>query len=189
MDKTTKIDFATFAGGCFWCTEAVFKRLKGVESVLSGYSGGNSSSGGNPSYDQVSSGATGHAESIQIMFDPAVISYDKLLDIFFAFHDPTTKDRQGADIGTQYRSVIFYHTPGQKQTALNKIHDLEETKKYKNSVVTEVIPYSAFYQAEDYHQNYYDINKQYPYCRVVIDPKIRKLLQEYSTAVKEEYRS
>ncbi len=178
-------ELATFGGGCFWCTEAVFKRLKGVESVISGYCGGKRES---PSYEQVSSGATGHAESVQITFDPRIISYDKLLDVFFATHDPTTMNRQGADVGTQYRSVIFYHSDDQKKEILGKIKQLEASKVYEGHIVTQVLPYEAFYTAEEYHQNYFDSNPLQPYCQVVINPKIRKLLEKYGKDVKEEYK-
>ena len=180
-----KLETATFGGGCFWCTEAIFKRLKGVQEVVSGYSGGKRK---NPSYEQVSSGATGHAEAIQITFDPAIISYDKLLAIFFATHNPTTKDQQGADIGTQYRSVIFFHSDKQKKLAEGKIKQLEIEHAYDQPIITEVLPFHHFYTAEEYHQNYYDANRQYPYCQVVIDPKVKKLLKEFSDDVKDEYR-
>lgn len=174
---------ATLAGGCFWCTEAVFKRLKGVESVVPGYSGGEQE---NPSYEQVGSGTTGHAETIQITFDPNIIPYEKLLEIFFAFHDPTSLNKQGADIGTQYRSAIFYHNQEQKQTAENKIAEI--APNYKDPIVTEIVPLKNFYKAENYHENYYDSNKSQPYCQVVIDPKIKKLLEHYKKDIKEEFK-
>lgn len=180
-----KKETATFAGGCFWCTEAIFKRLKGVEKVESGYSGGERE---NPSYDQVSTGATGHTEAIEITFDPQIIPYSKLLDIFWHFHDPTTKNRQGNDVGTQYRSVIFYHSEKQKEIAEESKKQLEKDNVYKDKIVTEILPFNTFYKAEQYHQNYYDRNKDYPYCQFVIDPKISKLLKQYSTEVKEEYK-
>lgn len=176
---------ATFANGCFWCTEAVFKRLKGIASVISGYTGGKRE---NPSYDQVSTGATGHAEAIQVAFDPKVISYDKLLSVFFATHDPTTIDRQGADIGSQYRSIIFYNSPEQKEAAEKKIHELTRKDAYNDPIVTQVVPFIHFYKAEDYHQNYYDTNRSYPYCRVIIDPKVKKLLKDFAKDVKDEYK-
>lgn len=179
------METATFANGCFWCTEAIFKRLKGIQSVMSGYTGGKRE---NPTYEQVSTGATGHAEAVQVVFDPSVISYDKLLTIFFATHNPTTRDQQGADIGTQYRSMIFYHTAAQKKEAEQMIEKLTKEKKYPNPIVTEVVPFEAFYKAEDYHQNYYDANRSYPYCQVIIDPKVQKLLKEFSQDVKEEYQ-
>lgn len=171
---------ATLANGCFWCTEAVFKRIKGIISVLPGYTGGKRE---NPSYQQVSTGATGHAEAIQVKFDADTISYDTILDIFFATHNPTTLNQQGADIGTQYRSAIFYHNPEQKQAAENKIQELTESKKYESPIVTEVTAYSIFYPAEDYHFDFYDRNQNYPYCRVVIDPKIKKLMQEFAPVI------
>jgi peptide-methionine (S)-S-oxide reductase len=179
------METATFANGCFWCTEAVFKRLKGVISVSSGYTGGKRE---NPTYEQVSTGATGHAEAIEIVFDPSVISYDTLLSVFFATHDPTTLDRQGADIGSQYRSAIFYHSDAQKNAAEEKIKELTKEGVYKDPIVTEIVEFSKFYPAENYHKDYYDANRSYPYCRVVIDPKVKKLLKEFSEDVKEEYK-
>lgn len=168
---------ATFAGGCFWCTEAVFRRLKGVASVVSGYAGGDVD---NPTYSQISSESTGHAEAVQVTFDSTVISYDKLLEIFWAVHDPTTLNRQGNDVGTQYRSAIFYHSPKQKELA---------EKSKASSFVTEIVPFTNFYKAEDYHQEYYEKNKDLnPYCSIVIDPKIEKLLREFNKEVKEEYK-
>lgn len=167
------MEIATLGGGCFWCTEAIFKRLKGVTSVVSGYSGGSNST---PSYDQVSMGTTGHAESIQIEFDPTIISYEKILEVFWATHDPTTSNRQGADEGTQYRSVVFYHSDKQKQIA---------GKLKQPSFVTQIVPFDKFYKAEDYHQDYYEKNKSYPYCQIVINPKIQKLLEEFKKDVKE----
>ena len=178
------MELATLANGCFWCTEAVFKRVKGVISVTSGYTGGKRE---NPTYEQVSTGATGHAECLQIEFEPKVISYDKILDIFFATHDPTQLNRQGNDVGTQYRSAIFYHNEKQKKLAEDKIKHL--ANKYKDPIVTEIAPYSDFYPAEDYHKDYYDSNRNMnPYCRIIIDPKIKKLLTNYNDVVKEEYR-
>ena len=176
---------ATFANGCFWCTEAVFKRLKGVKSVLPGYAGGTVK---DPSYDQVCAGNTGHAESIQIKFDPKVIPFEKILDIFWHTHDPTTPNRQGNDIGTQYRSAIFFHNKKQKETAEKSKRDLEEKGIYENSIVTEITPIKNFYVAEDYHKDYYDNHKDAPYCNYVIDPKIHKLLQRYGSDVTEKYK-
>lgn len=176
------MEIATLAGGCFWCTEAIFKRIKGVNKVTAGYAGGNKN---NPSYSEVSNGTTGHAEAIQIQFDPLVISYAKLLEIFFKLHDPTTLNQQGNDIGTQYRSVIFYHDEKQKQTAQKTKEEIEQSGMYKNALVTEIVPFSNFYTAENYHQNYYDKNKNYPYCQVIIDPKIRKLYKEFKDDIKE----
>ncbi len=177
---------ATFGNGCFWCTEAVFKRLKGVLSVKPGYSGGTVE---NPSYDQVCGGTTGHAESIQIEFDPSIISYETLLDVFWHTHDPTTINRQGNDIGPQYRSAVFYHDDKQKEKALKSKEKLEKQDAYRDPIVTEVTPFTNFYEAESYHKDYYEKNKDYPYCRFVIDPKLKKLLEKYSTQVKEEYKN
>lgn len=173
---------ATLAGGCFWCTEAIFKRLKGVISVTQGYSGGEMES---PSYEAVSSGRTGHAEAIQIEFDPNLISYEKLLEIFFKLHDPTTMNRQGNDIGPQYRSVIFYLDEKQKLTAENVKKRIEEEKIYDKLIVTEIVPFKNFYKAEAYHLDYYAKNSDQPYCRIVIDPKITKLYKEFKDVVKE----
>jgi peptide-methionine (S)-S-oxide reductase len=175
---------ATLANGCFWCSEAIFKRLKGVKSVTPGYAGGTLK---NPSYDQVCNGTTGHAESIQIVFDPSVIDFDKILNIFWHTHNPTTLNRQGNDVGTQYRSAIFYHTEKQREIAEKSKKDLEKERIYKDSIVTEVIPFRNFYTAENYHKDYYDNNKQAAYCNFVIDPKIRKLLKEYENDIKAEY--
>lgn len=175
---------ATFASGCFWCTEAVFIRLKGVISVNSGYAGGTIE---NPSYDTVSSGESGHAEAIQVTFDPKIISYDKLLDVFWATHNPTTRNQQGNDMGTQYRSVIFYHNDEQKKLAVESKERLEKSEKYKDPIVTEIIAFTNFYPAEGYHQNYYDRNQEYPYCQFVIDPKIKKLYKDFKEDIKEEY--
>ncbi|MBI2026094.1 MAG: peptide-methionine (S)-S-oxide reductase MsrA [Candidatus Levybacteria bacterium] len=178
------IEIATFANGCFWCTEAIFKRLKGVLSVKPGYSGGAIE---NPSYEMVCNGETGHAESLQIEFDPRVISYETLLDVFWHTHDPTTLNRQGNDVGTQYRSAIFYHNNDQKQKAIKSKQDLEKNKVYKDLIVTQITAFKNFYEAENYHKDYYERNKDYPYCRFVIDPKLKKLLEKYSDKVKEEY--
>ena len=175
---------ATLANGCFWCSEAIFKRLKGVKSVTPGYAGGTIK---NPSYDQVCNGTTGHAESIQIVFDPSVIDFDKILNIFWHTHNPTTLNRQGNDVGTQYRSAIFYHNEKQREIAEKSKKDLEKERIYKDSIVTEVIPFRNFYTAENYHKDYYDNNKQAAYCNFVIDPKIRKLLKEYENDIKSEY--
>ena len=172
---------ATLAGGCFWCTEAIFKRLKGVREVVAGYSGGEVSG---PSYDDVSHGTTGHAESIQITFDPKVISYETLLEVFFKLHDPTTLNCQGADVGTQYRSVIFYHDQQQKKTAEKIKEEIEKSGMWPDPVVTEIVPYGRFFKAEDYHQNFYEKNRLYPYCQVVIDPKITKLYENFTKIVK-----
>jgi peptide-methionine (S)-S-oxide reductase len=174
-------EIATLAGGCFWCLEAVFDHLKGVEDVVSGYSGGQRS---NPSYEQVSSGATGHAEVIQITFDPAVVSYAEILKVFFTIHDPTTLNRQGNDVGSQYRSAIFYHSPEQKATAEQVIHELEAEGIWNRRFVTEVTPFSAFYLAEDYHQEYYERNSGQPYCQIIIAPKVAKFRKLYMEQLK-----
>lgn len=168
----TTIQAATFGNGCFWCTEAVFLRLKGVLSAKSGYSGG---AVDNPTYKQICTGTTGHAEVIQIAFDPAVISYKDLLAVFFQTHDPTTLNRQGNDVGTQYRSVIFYHDDAQKQTAIAAKKALDEAKIYPDPIVTEISPAAKFYSAEDYHQDYFANNEFQPYCQFVIRPKLEKL--------------
>lgn len=164
-------DTATFGSGCFWCTEAIFQQLKGVVKVESGYSGG---ARPNPTYDQVCSGATGHAEVTQITYDPAVITFEDLLEVFWKTHDPTTLNRQGADVGTQYRSVIFYHNETQKQLAESYKTKLDASGAWNNPIVTEISTYKAFYKAEDHHQNYYSNNKRAPYCTFVIGPKLEK---------------
>jgi peptide-methionine (S)-S-oxide reductase len=171
---TTEV--ATVAGGCFWCFEAVFQRLKGVESVVSGYTGG---SVPNPTYRDVCSGLTGHAEAVQVTFDPDIISYEQLLEVFFELHDPTTLNRQGADEGTQYRSAIFYHDERQRETAEAVKRRIDESKMYDGPVVTEISPLETFYPAEDYHQNFYNQNETYPYCAIIIAPKLRKLFKEF----------
>lgn len=176
---------ATFSAGCFWCTEAIFKRLKGVISVKPGYSGGEVN---NPNYESVSTGKTGYAESIQIEFDPSLIPYSKLLEVFWRTHDPTTKNRQGNDIGSQYRSIIFYHNNQQEDEAERSKKEIENMKLYRDKIVTEILPYSNFYPAEEYHQEYYDKNRELPYCTFVIDPKIEKLIKEFGKDLKEEYK-
>lgn len=167
---------ATLAGGCFWCTEAIFKRLKGVEDVVPGYAGGKRE---NPTYEQIHSGATGHAESVQITFDPQIVSYEKLLEVFFKLHDPTTLNRQGNDVGHEYRSVIFYHDEKQKDIAERTIQKLEDAGVYKQPIVTEVVPYTTFYPAEPEHREFYERNRNSPYCMFVVDPKIQKLYKEF----------
>jgi peptide-methionine (S)-S-oxide reductase len=184
-NNNNKTETATLANGCFWCTEAIFKRLKGIESILPGYAGGIVK---NPSYDQVCTGKTGHAESIQIEFDPKVIPFEKILDIFWRTHNPTTLNRQGNDIGTQYRSAIFFHDEKQKEIAEKSKKILEKEGVYKDPIVTEITPFRDFYVAEDYHKNYYENNQNNPYCNFVIDPKIYKLLQQYRNDVKEVYK-
>jgi peptide-methionine (S)-S-oxide reductase len=169
-------DVATFGGGCFWCLDAAFRQLRGVEKVVSGYSGGVRP---NPSYEQVCSGATGHAEVIQITFDPSIITYEDLLGVLFTIHDPTTLNRQGADEGTQYRSVIFYHNDAQLNSAKKTIADLKAQQVWKNPIVTELTPYSVFYPAEGYHQDYFNKNPNQPYCSAVVAPKVSKIRKEY----------
>ena len=171
-----RIEVTTLGGGCFWCTEAVFSQLKGLEKIEPGYSGGNIE---NPSYEQVSTGKTGHAEVAQITFDPDVISFKEILQIFFSTHDPTSLNRQGVDIGTQYRSVIFYHDDEQKAIAEQVIKELSEDGAFDTPIVTQVEPLKAFYKAEDYHREYYKRHPEQPYCRVVIAPKIEKFRQLY----------
>jgi len=173
---------ATLAGGCFWCLEAAFQDLKGVEKVQSGYAGGHIA---NPSYEQVCTGTTGHAEVVQITFDPTVVSFDDLLHVFFTIHDPTTLNRQGEDVGTQYRSAIFYHTPEQKATAERVIRELEAEKVWDDPVVTELKPLDAFYPAEQYHRDYYRRNPNQGYCRAVIAPKVAKVRKLYFDKLKQ----
>ena len=179
MDNTKAV--ATFGNGCFWCTEAIFQQLKGVESVLPGYTGGKIK---NPSYREVCTGATGHAEAIEIVYDPKVISYRTLLEVFFYTHDPTTLNRQGNDVGTQYRSAIFFHNPTQKAEAKQIIEQLTAEKVYDDPIVTEISPYEVFYVAEEYHKNYYENNKNQGYCRAVISPKLDKFLKKYGSMTK-----
>lgn len=180
-----QIEKATLAGGCFWCTEAIFKRINGITKVTSGYTGGQRP---DPTYAQVSTGVTGHTEAIQLEFDPEVISYTKILDIFWHLVDPTTLNQQGADVGTQYRSVILYHNEQQRDLAEKSRQSMEESKYYSSPIVTEIGPLQTFYSAEDYHQNYFDNNPAQPYCSLVINPKIQKLVELYNADVKEEYK-
>ncbi|MHA1966013.1 MAG: peptide-methionine (S)-S-oxide reductase MsrA [Candidatus Thorarchaeota archaeon] len=165
------MELITFGSGCFWCTEAVFQQLKGVETVVSGYSGGSVEK---PSYEQVTSGRTGHAEVCQIQFDPEQISFEEILEVFFNTHDPTTLNRQGNDVGTQYRSVIFYHSEEQRTTAEKVKTELDKSGSWKNPIVTEIVPFEKFYPAEGYHQNYFRNNPNQSYCRLVIAPKLDK---------------
>jgi peptide-methionine (S)-S-oxide reductase len=174
-------ELATLAGGCFWCLEAVFERLRGVEKVVSGYTGG---ARPHPTYEQVCSGATGHAEAIQITFDPSVISYRDLVTLFFAFHDPTTRDRQGPDVGTQYRSAIFTASPEQERVAREVIAGLEREEVFGRPIVTQVVPLGAFYPGEAYHQQYYRRNPEKAYCQAMIAPKVAKLRQRFGELVK-----
>jgi peptide-methionine (S)-S-oxide reductase len=175
--ESTASPLATLGGGCFWCLEAVFQELRGVRRVVSGYAGGKRP---NPSYEQVCTGATGHAEVVQITFDPAAVSYRELLEIFFATHDPTTLNCQGADVGTQYRSVIFHHSEEQKQTAEGLIAELNAAGIWDRPIVTQVVPFEAFYPAEDYHQGYFRNNPAQGYCSVVIAPKVAKFRKQFA---------
>jgi peptide-methionine (S)-S-oxide reductase len=175
------LDTATFATGCFWCTEAKFQQLKGVEKVISGFSGGHVA---NPSYELVCTGTTGHAEACNIIYDPTKITYDELIAAFFVAHDPTQLNRQGNDVGTQYRSAIFYHNAQQKQKAQYYISKLNAEKAYKDPIVTQVVPYKAFYKAEDYHQNYFNQNGSQPYCKYVIQPELEKFKKVFKDKLK-----
>jgi peptide-methionine (S)-S-oxide reductase len=176
MNRGTDKEIATLAGGCFWCLEAIFKEVKGIEKVVSGYSGGTAV---NPSYNEVCSGITGHAESVQLTYYPKQISFKEILAIFFAVHDPTTLNRQGADVGTQYRSAIFYHNEEQKTAAQEAIKQLNTSKVWGAPVVTEITPFQNFYPAEEYHQEYFARNAENPYCSVVIAPKLDKFRKQY----------
>jgi peptide-methionine (S)-S-oxide reductase len=181
MLENEKQETATLAGGCFWCLEAVFKDLRGVEKVVSGYCGGSQP---NPTYYQVCAGTTGHAEAVQITYDPQVISFKELLEVFFTIHDPTTLNRQGADVGTQYRSAIFYNSPEQKAIAEEVIAEMNAAEVWDNPIVTEIAPLTEYYDAEDYHQQYYEQNSNQPYCQVVIAPKIAKVRKKYLAKLK-----
>jgi peptide-methionine (S)-S-oxide reductase len=175
-------EVATLAGGCFWCLEAVFDQLKGVESVESGYMGGHSP---NPSYEDICTGDTGHAEVVRVAFDPAVLGFRDLLAVFFTIHDPTTPNRQGNDVGTQYRSAIFFHSPEQERAAREVIAGLSAQKLWPNPIVTEVVPASTFWQAEDYHQRYFErVGSQNPYCTFVVEPKVAKFRKHFLDRLK-----
>jgi peptide-methionine (S)-S-oxide reductase len=174
-------EIATLGGGCFWCLEAVYEELRGVEKVESGYSGGGVP---DPTYRQVCTGTTGHAEVVQVMFDPEVVSFREILEVFFTIHDPTTLNRQGADVGTQYRSAIFYHDEEQKRVAEEVISELEAEGVWDDPIVTEVTPVDTFYKAEEYHQGYYRNNEYQPYCQVVISPKVAKFRSKYLSRLK-----
>ncbi|HXV44961.1 MAG TPA: peptide-methionine (S)-S-oxide reductase MsrA [Anaerolineae bacterium] len=175
------IEVATLGGGCFWCLEAVYDELKGVEQVESGYSGGAVI---NPSYREVCTGTTGHAEVVQLAFDPQVVSFKEILEVFFTIHDPTTMNRQGADVGPQYRSAIFYHNQEQKEIAERVIQEINAARIWPAPIVTEVTPFTTFYRAEDYHQEYFKHNGQQPYCQVVVAPKVVKFRKEYMAKLK-----
>jgi peptide-methionine (S)-S-oxide reductase len=179
----SKSTVAVFGGGCFWCTEAVFDELRGVRSVVSGYTGGAAK---NPTYEQVCSGGTGHAEAIKIEFDPSAISFRDLLTVFFATHDPTTLNRQGNDVGTQYRSAVFYADEEQKQAAAAFIKELDDAKTFRNAIVTTLEPLAEFYPAEDYHQKFYANNPYQPYCQYMIPPKLNKLHKQFTELLKSQ---
>ncbi|WET01268.1 peptide-methionine (S)-S-oxide reductase MsrA [Flavobacterium sp. YJ01] len=179
--KASNIETITLGGGCYWCVEAVYENLDGVKSVVSGFSGGNVA---NPTYEEVCTGETGHAEVVQITYDKTVTDINEIFKVFFTVHDPTTLNRQGADVGTQYRSVIFYKNAEQKKAAESIISELNKAKVYKSPIVTKVEPFKAFYKAEDYHQNYYANNKNQPYCRMVIQPKLEKFEKVFKDKLK-----
>lgn len=179
----TTYEIVTLGNGCFWCTEAIFQRLEGVIKVESGYSGGTVA---NPTYEQVCSGTTGHAEVLQITFNPKIISFKEILDVFWKTHDPTTLNRQGNDVGTQYRSAIFYHSEKQKKIAEEYKKELEAKKIWDDPIVTEITPFLKFYSAENYHQNYYNSNQYQPYCMLVINPKLKKFQKEFQNKLKKE---
>lgn len=179
----TNLHTATLAGGCFWCLEAVYDDIKGVHGVESGYAGGQVD---NPTYRQVCNGDTGHADVVQVHFDPNVVSYRDLLNVFFAIHDPTTLNRQGADVGTQYRSAIFYHNDDQKMVAENLIEEMNTQKIWDNPIVTEVVPLDKFYMAEEYHQEYFARNPYQPYCQAVVAPKVSKFRKHFLEMLKKE---
>jgi peptide-methionine (S)-S-oxide reductase len=181
VNNSSSTETVTLGGGCFWCTEAVFEQLKGVTKVESGYSGGTVVA---PSYEQVCSGKTGHAEVSQITFDPKAISLKQILEVFFTVHDPTTLNRQGNDVGTQYRSVIFYRDDEQKAIAQAAIKEIEAEKIWRGKIVTELAPFKSFYKAEDYHQEYYRLHGEAPYCQVVIDPKVAKFRKKFQSLLK-----
>jgi peptide-methionine (S)-S-oxide reductase len=176
-----RTEVATFGSGCFWCSEAVFSELRGVAKVEPGYSGGKVA---NPTYEQVCSNTTGHAEVARVTFDPGVVSYRELLEVFFSTHDPTTKDRQGADEGSQYRSVIFYHDEEQRKAVQEMVAELTLEKVFRNPIVTEVAPFEAFYPAEDYHRDYYRRNPRQPYCQAIISPKLAKFRAHFQSKLK-----
>ncbi|MCD0466744.1 peptide-methionine (S)-S-oxide reductase MsrA [Flavobacterium sp. ENC] len=181
--KTSKYETITLGGGCYWCVEAVYENLNGVKSVVSGFSGGKVA---NPTYEEVCTGTTGHAEVVQITYDNTVTDINEIFKVFFTVHDPTTLNRQGADVGTQYRSVIFYHNPQQKKAAESIIAELNKAKVYDSPIVTKVEPFSKFYKAEDYHQNYYANNKSQPYCKMVIQPKLEKFEKVFKSKLKKK---
>ena len=176
-----QVETATLGAGCFWCVEAVYQRLQGVESVVSGYMGGTVP---NPTYEQVCSGRTGHAEVAQLKFDPSIISFREIIEVFFSIHDPTTLNRQGEDFGTQYRSVIFWHEDAQRETAEVIVRELTREGAYKNPIVTQIVPASDFWPAEDYHQNYLNAHPSQPYCAFVVAPKVAKFRKQFAARLK-----
>ncbi len=182
LKMSNNIEIATLSNGCFWCTEAIFQRLKGVNKITSGYTGGTIK---NPTYREVTTGRTGHAEAIQIVFDPTIITFQEILDVFFSTHDPTTLNKQGYDRGTQYRSAIFYHSNKQKEVAEHFIKALTEASVFEDPIVTEITKFDTFYKAEEYHQNYYNNNKTQGYCTAVINPKLEKFIKKYKAKLKE----
>ena len=181
MSADQSSESATLAGGCFWCLEAVYKDLRGVERVVSGYAGGDVP---RPTYQQVCEGTTGHAEVVQITFDPHAVSFRELLEVFFTIHDPTTPNRQGADVGTQYRSIVLYHSPEQRETAEAVMAELAANRVWKAPIVTELKPFESFYPAEEYHQDYFERNPFQPYCRAVVAPKVAKFRKQFLEKLK-----
>lgn len=181
MTPTSAQESATLAGGCFWCLEAVFKDLRGVERVVSGYAGGDLP---DPTYQQVCAGITGHAEAVQVTFDPTVVTFREILEVFFSIHDPTTLNRQGADVGSQYRSAIYYHSPEQKSIAEKLIEELNSSNIWTDPIVTQVEPLKEYYKAEDYHQDYFENNPSQPYCQMVVAPKVAKFRQKHLAKLK-----
>jgi len=182
VNKAVSLEVATLAGGCFWCIEGVFREVNGVKSVISGYTGGTTV---NPTYEQVCTGTTGHAEAVQVTFNPSRLSYREILEIFFSVHDPTTLNRQGADVGTQYRSAIFYHNEQQKRVAEELIRELGRAKLWNRPIVTQIVPLDTFYPAEDYHQEYFSQHPEQAYCRIVISPKINKFRKQWKRYLKQ----
>jgi len=178
---TSTKEVATLAGGCFWCLEAVYEQVTGVEKVVSGYAGGHVT---DPTYEDVCAGTTGHAEVVQVTFDPATVSYREVLEIFFSIHDPTTLNRQGGDVGTQYRSAVFTHSPAQKKTAEETVRDLSRRGLWRDPVVTRIEPLAEFYPAESYHQHYFARNPQNPYCRTVVNPKVAKFRKQWASKLR-----
>ncbi len=181
MNQSKNFEVATLGGGCFWCLEPIFAQLKGVEDAVVGYAGGKTAA---PTYEQVCTGLTGHAEVVQVTFEPAVISYREILEVFFSVHDPTTRNRQGADVGTQYRSIILYHNEEQRQTAESLIAELNQKGIWQKPIVTEVAPFTVFYPAEEYHQEYFEKNPYAGYCQVVIQPKVGKFRKQFAERLK-----